>query len=256
MDIVLECSGHFNSVEKATKHLEAGARFVIVSAPCKDCKNTLIRGVNDETIDQMIKENQNEEQNAETRILSLGSCTTNACIPLLEPLQKKIGIEQGFITTVHSYTNDQRLLDGTHKDKRRARAAANSIIPTSTGVSKMISKILPDLAGKIEAAAIRVPTPNVSLIDFTFSAARITTAEEIVKVLKEKADQEPGIIGLTDEELVSIDFNHSTYSTILDVKETKVIENKFVRLLTWYDNEWGFVSRMVEAVTKLAEKMQ
>jgi glyceraldehyde 3-phosphate dehydrogenase len=252
VDVVLECSGIFNDVEKVSKHITAGAQFVLVSAPCKNCQNTVILSVNDELL-QTISEKQQKKThiNKKDKILSIGSCTTNAFVPILYPLHNNIGIEGGFITTVHAYTGDQKLLDGSHKDKRRGRSAACSIIPTSTGVGKLIGTIIPELEGKIGAAAMRVPVPNVSLIDFSFKAKRDTSVDEINNTIKAAEKKHPNIISVTEEELVSIDFNHTTHSSIFDTSQTAVCNKRFCRIVSWYDNEWGFVHRMLDTLTKI-----
>lgn len=235
IDLVLECTGKFNSKELASKHLQAGAKKVIISAPGKDVDATIVFGVNDQTLKD------------EHKIISVGSCTTNALAPLAKVLNDSIGIEQGYMTTVHAYTNDQNLLDNSHKDPRRARACNMSMIPTATGAAKAIGLVLPELAGKISGSAIRVPVPNVSFIDFVFSSTRDTSKEEVNELLLQASQTSlKNIIGVAERELVSIDFNHSSYSTILDPFETNVVNKKLVRLASWYDNEWGFTNRLID----------
>lgn len=247
VDLVLECSGVFNDVEAAAGHIYSGANSVLVSAPCKGCTNTIIYGINNDILYD-VNASSASQTNVHNCIFSAGSCTTNAFIPILHQLHSKIGVRAGFVTTVHSYTSDQNLLDGTHADKRRARSAACSMIPTSTGVSKLVSQILPDLAGLIGAAAIRVPTQNVSLVDFVFHAKRPTNPSEILQAVAEMASNIPNVVAINYEELVSVDFNHTTYSTIFDSTQTIVSGETLCRVVAWYDNEWGFVHRMLDIV--------
>jgi glyceraldehyde 3-phosphate dehydrogenase len=239
VDIVLECTGHFNDKGQASMHLSKGAKKVIVSAPCKDADATIVKGVNENIL------------NANNKVISIGSCTTNCLAPVAKILNGSVGIESGFMTTIHAYTNDQRVLDGSHDDLRRARACALSMIPTSTGAAKSIGLVLPELAGKLDGSAIRVPVPNVSLIDLSFISSRDTTAEEINSIFTATSLKEmKGVLTVSKDKLVSIDFNHSPYSAIVDPFETKVINKRFCRVIAWYDNEWGFSNRMLD-VTKI-----
>jgi glyceraldehyde 3-phosphate dehydrogenase len=234
VDVVLECTGKFNTKEKSSQHINSGANKVIVSAPCKNAKN-IVFGVNEKNLE------------SSDQVISAASCTTNCLAPIAQVLNKNFGIERGFMTTIHSYTTDQRLLDNSHKDLRRARAASNSIIPTTTGATKSLGEIIPNLKGKIEGISIRVPTPNVSLIEFVFSSSKNLTVEEInnsfIKVSKSKLKN---ILETNNEPLVSSDFNHNTHSAIVDLALTKVIENKMAKISAWYDNEWGFASRLCD----------
>ncbi len=234
IDIAMECSGIFTKRADAAKHLEAGAKKVIISAPAEGADLTVVYGVNH---DQLTKEHQ---------VISNASCTTNCLAPVAYVLDQLVGIEHGYMTTIHSYTGDQCLVDSIHKDLRRARAAAQNIIPTSTGAAKAVGLVLPHLKGKLDGTAIRVPTQNVSLVDFKFIAKRETTAEEINEAMI-KASQSSrfkGILNICEEELVSSDFNHNSASSTFDITQTQVIDKKLVRVLSWYDNEWGFSSRM------------
>jgi glyceraldehyde 3-phosphate dehydrogenase len=241
IDIALECSGHFTKRADAAKHLEAGAAKVLISAPATDEDLTVVYGVNH---DKLVPSH---------RVVSNASCTTNCLAPVAFVLQNTVGIEHGFMTTIHSYTGDQRIVDTMHNDLNRARAAAINMIPTSTGAAKAVSKVLPELAGKLEGTAIRVPTPNVSVIDFKFVAKRPTTVEEVNTAIREAAQgtRLKGILGCYDEPLVSSDFNHDPRSSIFALNETKVIAGTFVRILTWYDNEWGFSSRMIDTAVAM-----
>lgn len=235
VDIVLECTGFFDSREKASAHLQAGAKKVIISAPAgKDVDATIVYGVNDKSL------------RSSYTVISNASCTTNCLAPLVKPLHEKIGIENGLMTTVHAYTNDQKLTDVYHTDLRRARSATSSMIPTKTGAAAAVGLVLPELAGKLDGFAIRVPTINVSVVDLTFEASRATTVAEVNQIIKEAATGElQGVLAYTDEPLVSIDFNHNPASSIFDANLTKVI-NKTVKVLSWYDNEWGFSNRMLD----------
>ncbi len=241
VDIVLECSGVFTSKEKANAHLKAGAKKVIISAPAADVDATIVQGVNNDLISK--KHN----------IISNGSCTTNCLAPVAMVLDKKIGIENGFMTTIHSYTGDQRTVDQAHSDLRRARTAAVSMIPTSTGAAKALSLVLPNLKGKLDGTAIRVPTPNVSLIDLTFVSKKKTTIEKINNAINSasKTKKLKNILTTNSLPLVSIDFNHNPSSSIFDLTQTQVLNNKFCRILSWYDNEWGFSNRMIETMLDL-----
>lgn len=233
VDIALECTGIFTSKEKASAHLEAGAKRVIVSAPADNADLTVVYGVNH---DKLSKDHM---------VISNASCTTNCLSPVAQVLNDAVGIEKGFMTTIHSYTGDQPTLDTMHKDLYRGRAAALSMIPTSTGAAKAVGLVLPELKGKLDGVAIRVPTPNVSVVDLTFIARRETSVEEINGAIRSAADGRlKGILGYTDESLVSIDFNHDPHSSIFHMDQTKVMEGTMVRILTWYDNEWGFSNRM------------
>ncbi|EZP84756.1 Glyceraldehyde-3-phosphate dehydrogenase [Novosphingobium resinovorum] len=235
IDIALECTGFFTDKESASKHIEAGAKRVLISAPAKNVDLTVVYGVNHDAL------------TAEHTVVSNASCTTNCLAPFAKVLHEKIGIERGLMTTIHSYTNDQKILDQIHSDPRRARAAAMNMIPTSTGAAVAVGLVLPDLKGKLDGSSIRVPTPNVSVVDLTFVPSRDTTAEEVNALLKAAADGElKGVLGYTEEPLVSIDFNHDSHSSTIDSLETSVLEGKLVRVLSWYDNEWGFSNRMVD----------
>ncbi|HZH27967.1 MAG TPA: type I glyceraldehyde-3-phosphate dehydrogenase [Azospirillaceae bacterium] len=241
-EIAMECSGIFTKREDAAKHLQAGARKVLISAPATDEDLTVVYGVN------------HDKLTAEHRIVSNASCTTNCLAPVAYVLHNAVGIEHGFMTTIHSYTGDQRIVDTMHKDLHRARAAALNMIPTSTGAAKAVGKVLPDLKGKLDGTAIRVPTPNVSVVDFKFTAKRETSAEEIAAEIKKAADGPlKGILGYYTEDLVSTDFNHDERSSIFAIKETKVIDGRFVRIMTWYDNEWGFSNRMSDTAVAMAK---
>ncbi len=235
IDIVLECTGKFTKRNDAAKHLLADAGKVIVSAPCEGADNTIVYGVN------------NQALRSTDQVISVGSCTTNCLAPIAKVLNDHIGIEHGFMTTVHSYTGDQNILDSSHKDRRRARAAGLSIVPTSTGAAKAIGLVLPELAGKLGGAAVRVPTPNVSMVDLTFAAARNTSAAEINALLTQASEETlQGILAVTSKPLVSVDFNHNPHSSIIDLSETHVVGKNFCRVLAWYDNEWGFSVRMLD----------
>lgn len=241
VDIVVEASGHFASRVGADMHLAAGARRVLISAPAGGADITVVQGVNHASL------------KGQHRIVSNASCTTNALAPIAAVLDDKVGIERGHMTTVHSYTNDQRLLDQSHPDLRRARGGAISMIPTSTGATKAVVEVLPQLAGKLSGASIRVPTPNVSLIDFVFDAGRPTSAEEINMILADAArGRLEQILQITNEPLVSVDFNHNPASAIIDTLETEVVDARMVRVLAWYDNEWGFANRLFDTLVQMA----
>ncbi|HYZ43130.1 MAG TPA: type I glyceraldehyde-3-phosphate dehydrogenase, partial [Stellaceae bacterium] len=229
-------TGIFTKREAAAKHLEAGAKRVIVSAPADGADMTIVMGVNQEAL------------KLEHQVISNGSCTTNCLAPVAYVLHQGIGIERGFMTTIHAYTGDQSLQDTLHHDLRRARAAAQSMIPTSTGAARAIGLVLPTLKGKLDGTAIRVPTANVSLIDLTFDAARETSGEEVNSLMEEAArsNRMIGILGINKAPTVSVDFNHDSHSSTFDVTQTQVLDKRFVRVLAWYDNEWGFSNRMVE----------
>ena len=240
VDITMECSGIFTSRDGASKHLAAGAKKVLISAPATDEDITVVYGVNHQNL------------TAEHRIVSNASCTTNCLAPVAYVLHNAIGIDHGFMTTIHSYTGDQNTVDTMHKDLHRARAAALNMIPTSTGAAKAVGKVLPDLKGKLDGTAIRVPTPNVSVVDFKFVARRATSAEEIRTLVTEAANGPlKGILGVYDEPLVSTDFNHDPHSSIFALNEVKVIDGTFVRVLSWYDNEWGFSNRMSDTAVAM-----
>jgi glyceraldehyde 3-phosphate dehydrogenase len=236
IDVVLECTGLFTEGEKAAAHLKAGAKKVIISAPGKNIDKTIVLGVN-----------HSEYDKAKHHIISNGSCTTNCLAPLTKVIHDTFGIKKGLMTTIHSYTNDQNILDLPHKDLRRARAAALSMIPTSTGAAKAISEVIPSLAGKLHGFAVRVPTPNVSLVDVTFELEKKTSAAEINQALKQASQTNlKGILGFSEEPLVSCDFNGNPLSSIVDAEYTTVIGDTMVKVLSWYDNEWGFSNRMVD----------
>jgi len=239
VDVALECTGVFTKREAAARHLEAGAKKVIVSAPADGADFTVVMGVNQ------------KELKPEHKVISNGSCTTNCLAPVAYVLHQGIGIERGFMTTVHSYTSDQSLQDTLHGDLRRARAANLSMIPTSTGAARAIGLVLPALKGKLDGTAIRVPTANVSLIDLVFDAARETSGEEVNSLMEDaaKSNRLRGIIGINKAPTVSVDFNHDSHSSTFDVTQTQVLDKRFVRVLSWYDNEWGFSNRMVEVAS-------
>ncbi|HZU65252.1 MAG TPA: type I glyceraldehyde-3-phosphate dehydrogenase [Novosphingobium sp.] len=242
IDIALECTGFFVDRDSASKHLAAGAKRVLISAPAKKVDRTVVFGVNHETL------------TAEDLIVSNASCTTNCLAPFAKVLHEAIGIERGLMTTIHSYTNDQKILDQIHKDPRRARAAAMNMIPTSTGAAVAVGEVLPDLKGKLDGSSIRVPTPNVSVVDLTFTPKRDTSIEEVNALLKAAAEGPlKGVLGYTEEPLVSIDFNHDPHSSTIDALETAVIDGKLVRVLSWYDNEWGFSNRMLDTAGQMAK---
>ena len=238
IDVVLECSGIFTTKEKAQAHINAGAKKVIISAPASNVDATIVQGVNNKIL------------NKKHRIISNGSCTTNCLAPVAMILDKVIGIDSGFMTTIHSFTGDQRTVDQTHSDLRRARSASTSMIPTSTGAAKALGLVLPELKGKLDGTAIRVPTPNVSLIDFTFISKKKTSIDTINKAMisASKSAKLKGILSVNDLPLVSVDFNHNSSSSIFDLTQTQVIKNKFCRILSWYDNEWGFSNRMIDTM--------
>ena len=235
VDVVLECTGKFNKKSDAMSHIEAGAKKAIISAPAENVDATIVYGVN------------NDALHKDAQVISIGSCTTNALAPIAKVLHETVGIEAGFMTTIHSYTGDQNLVDNSHKDLRRARSAALSMIPTSTGAAKTIGLILPELKGKLDGVSIRVPTPNVSLVDLCITAARDTTVEEINGALKKAAEGAlKNILGISNEPLVSIDYTHTTYSSIADLAGTNVVGKRLVRVASWYDNEWAFSCRMLD----------
>ncbi|SCW68164.1 glyceraldehyde-3-phosphate dehydrogenase (NAD+) [Sphingobium faniae] len=243
VDIALECTGIFADKAKASAHLTAGARRVVISAPATGVDKTIVYGVNHDAL------------GAEDVVISNASCTTNCLAPLAKVLHDALGIESGFMTTIHSYTNDQNTLDQLHKDMRRARAAALSMIPTTTGAARAVGEVLPELKGKLDGSSIRVPTPNVSVVDLKFIARRDTTVEEVNKLLKAASESGPlkGVLGYSDEPLVSIDYNGDARSSTVDSLETAVIDGKLVRVLSWYDNEWGFSNRMIDTTGVVAK---
>jgi glyceraldehyde 3-phosphate dehydrogenase len=241
VDIALECTGFFADKDKASAHLTAGAKRVLISAPATGADKTVVFGVNHDVL------------TADDLVVSNASCTTNCLAPMAKVLNDLVGIERGLMTTVHSYTNDQKILDQIHSDMRRARAAGMSMIPTTTGAARAVGLVLPELKGKLDGSAIRVPTPNVSLVDLTFTPGRDTTVEEINAALKAAAEGPlKGVLAYTDEPLVSIDFNHDPASSTIDSLETAVIDGKLVRVISWYDNEWGFSNRMVDTAGVMA----
>jgi glyceraldehyde 3-phosphate dehydrogenase len=242
VELVLECTGFFADRDSAQKHIDAGAKRVLVSAPAKGADLTVVYGVNDDKL------------SAEHTIVSNASCTTNCLAPVAKVLHDALGIERGLMTTVHAYTNDQKILDQIHPDLRRARAAAMSMIPTTTGAARAVGEVLPELKGKLDGSAIRVPVPDVSLIDLTFTPGRETTRDEVNQILKAASESArlKGILDYTDEPLVSIDLMHTSASSTIDSHETAVLEGKLVRVLSWYDNEWGFSNRMVDTAATMA----
>ena len=242
VDVVLECTGLFTSKEKASAHLEGGAKKVIISAPGgKDVDATIVYGVNQQVL-----------KSSDT-VISNASCTTNCLAPLVKPLHEKIGVVHGLMTTIHSYTNDQVLIDVYHSDLRRARSATQSMIPTKTGAAAAVGLVLPELNGKLDGFAMRVPTINVSVVDLTFVAGRSTSKDEVDSILKEasESNQLKGILAYNEAPLVSMDFNHTTVSSTYDSSQTRVIEGKLVKVLSWYDNEWGFSNRMLDTTVAL-----
>ncbi len=243
VDVVMECTGIFTSKEACQAHLDNGSKRVLISAPGKDADATIVFGVNDGVL------------TSDHTVVSNASCTTNCLSPVAKVLNDAVGIKRGFMTTVHSYTGDQPTLDTMHKDLYRARAAAMSMIPTSTGAAKAVGLVLPELNGKLDGVAIRVPTPNVSVVDLTFEANRDTTVEEINAAIHAAAASGPlkGILGVTDRKLVSMDFNHDPHSSIFATDQTKVLDGNMVRILTWYDNEWGFSNRMSDTAVAMGK---
>ena len=241
VDIAYECTGIFTHADKAKAHIEAGAKKVLISAPGTEVDKTVVYGVN------------HDQLTADDKIVSNASCTTNCLAPVAQVLNETVGLSHGFMTTVHAYTGDQPVLDTLHGDLRRARAAATSMIPTSTGAAKAVGLVLPELAGKLDGTSVRVPTPNVSMIDLTFVAGRATSPEEINDAIRAASEGRlKGVLGVCDEPLVSIDFNHNPASSTFDVTQTQVIEGTFVRVLSWYDNEWGFSNRMNDTAVVMA----
>jgi len=241
IDLVLECTGFFQSHEAAEPHLTAGAKRVLISAPAKNVTKTIVYGVNHDSL------------TAADVIVSNASCTTNCLAPVAKVLNDTVGIERGFMTTIHSYTNDQRMLDQMHSDMRRARGGAQNMIPTTTGAARAVGLVLPELAGKLDGSSVRVPTPNVSLIDLVFTPGRDTSVEEMNAALKAAADGAmKGVLYYTDQPLVSSDFNHYPASSTVDSLETAVLEGKLARVVSWYDNEWGFSNRMIDTASVMA----
>lgn len=243
VEIALECTGIFTTKDKASAHLTAGAKRVVISAPGTNVDRTVVFGVNDDQL------------TADDVVISNASCTTNCLAPLAKVLNDALGIEKGFMTTIHSYTNDQNTLDQIHKDMRRARAAALSMIPTTTGAARAVGEVLPELKGKLDGSSVRVPTPNVSVVDLKFVSKRPTTVEEVNGFLKAASETAPlkGILGFSDEPLVSIDYNGDPRSSTVDSLETAVIDGNLVRVLSWYDNEWGFSNRMIDTTGVVAK---
>jgi glyceraldehyde 3-phosphate dehydrogenase len=242
VDLVLECSGRFTKKDDALKHVTAGAKRVIVSAPADGADITVVYGLNHKNI------------SSDHQIISNASCTTNCLAPLAHVINKNLGIESGYMTTIHAYTGDQRLIDTLHNDPRRARAAAMSMIPSSTGAAKAVGLVLPELKGKLDGTAMRVPCANVSVVDLKCNVGRNTTVEEVNSFLKTASEGElKGVLDYVTEQLVSIDFNHSPYSSSFDATQTQVVNNRLVRVVSWYDNEWGFANRMVDVALHLAK---
>ena len=242
VDIAMECTGIFASREKASMHLDAGAKRVLVSAPASGVDLTVVYGVNHKKISK------------DHLVISNASCTTNCLAPIAMALNNGVGINQGFMTTIHSYTGDQPTLDTMHSDLYRSRAAAGNMIPTSTGAAKAVGLVLPELNGKLDGVSVRVPTQNVSVVDFKFNASRSPSVDEINNIIKESANGElNNILGFTDEPLVSSDFNHDSRSSIFHMDQTKVMDNTFVRVLSWYDNEWGFSNRMSDTAVAIGK---
>ena len=241
IDLVMECTGFFQSDEAARPHLSAGAKRVLISAPATGVSKTIVYGVNHDTL------------TADDDVISNASCTTNCLAPMAKVLHDTVGIERGFMTTIHSYTNDQRILDQIHKDLRRARAGAANMIPTTTGAARAVGLVLPELKGKLDGSSVRVPTPNVSMVDLVFTPCRDTTVEELNAALKAAAEGKmKGVLDYTDQPLVSSDFNHYPASSTIDSLETTVMEGKLARVVSWYDNEWGFSNRMIDTAGVMA----
>nr|WP_314447178.1 type I glyceraldehyde-3-phosphate dehydrogenase [uncultured Sphingomonas sp.] len=243
VEIALECTGFFTDKEGGEKHIAAGAKRVLISAPAKGVDLTVVYGVN------------HDKLTADHKIVSNASCTTNCLAPVAKVLNDAIGIERGLMTTIHAYTNDQKILDQIHSDMRRARAAGMSMIPTTTGAARAVGEVLPELKGKLDGSAVRVPTPNVSMVDLTFTPKRDTTLDEVNGVLKAASESGPlkGILDYSTDPLVSIDLNHTPASSTVDSLETAVLEGKLVRVVSWYDNEWGFSNRMVDTASVMAK---
>lgn len=248
IDLVMECTGRFTTKESASAHIKAGAKRVLVSAPCSDADATIVYGVNDSIL------------SADHTVISNASCTTNCLAPIAKVLNDAIGIEKGYMTTIHAFTGDQNLHDGLHKDPRRARATMGSMIPTTTGAARAVGLVLPELQGKLDGTSIRVPTPNVSIVDLTFTASRSTSVEEVNKLLSNASSNELAKVLETNElPLVSVDMNHNPASSIADLTGTNVVDGNFVRVMSWYDNEWGFANRMCDtasAISAVAKQSQ
>ncbi len=242
VDVAMECTGIFTDGATADAHLKAGAKRVLISAPATNVSKTIVYGVNHDTL------------TADDLIVSNASCTTNCLAPVAKVINDAVGIERGYMTTVHAYTGDQPTLDRLHKDLYRARSAAQSMIPTSTGAAKAVGLVLPELKGKLDGSAVRVPTPNVSMIDLTFDAGRATTAEEINAAIRAAAEGPmKGVLGVADAPLVSMDFNHDPHSSTFATAQTQIVDGTFGRVLSWYDNEWGFSTRMADTAVALAK---
>ncbi len=244
IDIAFECTGIFNDKEAAGKHLKNGSKRVLVSAPCVNADRTIVFGVNHETLTK------------NDLVISNASCTTNCLAPVVKVLHEKLEIKKGFMTTIHSYTGDQPTLDTMHSDLYRSRAAAMNMIPTSTGAARAVGLVIPELNGKLDGVAIRVPTPNVSVVDLTFECSKETSESEINSVIKNSSLNEfKGVLGYTDEKLVSMDFNHDPHSSIFAADQTKVLQKNMVRVLSWYDNEWGFSNRMADTALEISKML-
>ncbi len=244
VDLVLDCSGRFTNKQAASAHLAAGAKGVLVSAPCKEADKTIVFGVNQASLGR------------DDRVVSNASCTTNCLAPVAKLLHEALGIERGFMTTIHAYTGDQRLIDTAHSDPRRARAGALSMIPTSTGAAKAIGLVMPELAGRLDGNAVRVPTANVSMVDLTFDAGRETSVEEVNAIVKAGAEGAlKGVLAVNALPLVSCDFNHSAASSTFDATQTQVVDGRFVRIVSWYDNEWGFSNRMLDTAAAMGSAL-
>ena len=242
IDIALECTGIFNEKEAAGKHLKNGSKRVLVSAPCKNADKTIVFGVNHKTLTK------------NDLVVSNASCTTNCLAPVVKVLHEKLEIKRGFMTTVHSYTGDQPTLDTMHSDLYRSRAAAMNMIPTSTGAARAVGLVIPELNGKLDGVSIRVPTPNVSVVDLTFESSKETSESEINSIIKNSSSNElKGVLGYTEEKLVSMDFNHDPHSSIFAADQTKVLQKNMVRVLSWYDNEWGFSNRMADTALEMSK---
>ena len=241
IDIAFECTGIFNEKEIASKHLKNGSKRVLVSAPCKNADKTIVFGVNHKTLSK------------NDLVVSNASCTTNCLAPVVKVLHEELGIKRGFMTTIHSYTGDQPTLDTMHSDLYRSRAAAMNMIPTSTGAARAVGLVIPELNGKLDGVSIRVPTPNVSVVDLTFESLKETSESEINSLIKKSSlNKLKGVLSYTEEKLVSMDFNHDPHSSIFAADQTKVLEKKMVRVLSWYDNEWGFSNRMSDTALEMA----
>ena len=244
VDVVMECTGKFTDRDAAAIHLDAGAKRVLISAPANDADATIVVGVNDAALTSAAK------------VISSASCTTNCLAPVAKVLHENIGIEQGFMTTIHAFTGDQNTLDATHSDLYRARTASTSLVPTKTGAAKAVGLVLPDLVGRLDGVAMRVPTQNVSAVDLKFTASRDTSIEEINALIHAAAEGPlKGVLGFTDERLVSIDFNHDPHSAIFHTEQTRVMSGHFCRVLAWYDNEWGFSNRMSDLAVLIGESI-